>query len=73
MLCCIAGFQERNAVDGANTQSRGFKGFRGGFGQGESKFDGLGFFFILSGLYGYSICLVNLPGFACSLTATTEK
>ncbi|NXL17277.1 DDX4 helicase, partial [Setophaga kirtlandii] len=28
------GFQERNAVDGASTQNRGFKGFRGGFGQG---------------------------------------
>ncbi|KAL2294287.1 hypothetical protein Nmel_008012 [Mimus melanotis] len=30
------GFQERNAVGGAGTQSRGFQGFRGGFGQGES-------------------------------------
>ncbi|XP_068858248.1 probable ATP-dependent RNA helicase DDX4 isoform X2 [Aphelocoma coerulescens] len=28
------GFQERNTMDGASTQSRGFKGFHGGFGQG---------------------------------------
>lgn len=61
MLCCIiAGFQERNAIDGATTQTRGFRGFRGGFGQGESKFDGWGFF-ILSGLYSiYLVIFLNL-------------
>lgn len=42
MQCCIiAGFQERNAVDDAGTQNRRFKGFCGGFGQGNSKSDGL--------------------------------
>lgn len=71
VLCCTAGFQERNIVEDSGTQSRGFGGFPCGFGRSESKFFLV--FFVLTGLCGNSIHLVIFSRFACSPRTASIK
>lgn len=73
MLCCTAGFQERNVVEDSGTQNRGFGGFPCGFGQSESKYFCGCVFLMLTGLCGNSIHLVILSRFACSLRTASIK